>query len=225
MNLDASVAPYDGKRMGPESQHYYAIDVPLKLSSKIKEEKAEYLWDWYNMYLDQYPLLTKMCTGAVCGFLGDLIYQSYRYSHYHIPISLHRMFMFTVVTTFYHAPFIHWWFNFSAEWGELISSKVVRVPVQILADNLLFCPVINPLFVFFAAFLCTPDLFKAPFTKSLFGAIHQMNTEAWPVLQKCWSMWPIVHFFNYGFVEPKHRVLVVYLASIGWKFMLSSCIH
>eukprot|EP00640_Fibrocapsa_japonica_P002678 CAMPEP_0113935796 /NCGR_PEP_ID=MMETSP1339-20121228/2868_1 /TAXON_ID=94617 /ORGANISM="Fibrocapsa japonica" /LENGTH=257 /DNA_ID=CAMNT_0000938063 /DNA_START=135 /DNA_END=908 /DNA_ORIENTATION=+ /assembly_acc=CAM_ASM_000762 len=203
-----------------------AMDITVRIAPRPgKITIARKFWNWYNSRLDQYPLITKMCTGTVCGFLGDLAYQFYRDYKYDIPMNMYRMVMFTVVTCFYHAPFIHWWFEFSANKSDHISNKAVRVSSLILADNFLFCPVINPIFVFLAAFLCTPNIFGTPLGETWSGAIDQMNREAWPVLRKCWSMWPFVHFYNYTYVEPKHRVLVTYLASIVWKFLLSSCIR
>mmetsp|Transcript_15573 Transcript_15573/g.22894 ORF Transcript_15573/g.22894 Transcript_15573/m.22894 type:complete len:227 (+) Transcript_15573:117-797(+) len=162
---------------------------------KLKRNLAKSLWEFYNAKLDQYPLLTKMATGTVCGFLGDLIYQLWREYKYNIPVNINRMAMFVIVTCFYHAPALHWWFDFSDKKGALIHNKGMRISALMFTDNFMLSPILNPVFIFLAALLCTPNIFGTPLVDTFSGALGQMKEEAWSVNCKCWKLWPVVHFF------------------------------
>uniref|UniRef100_A0A7S2XX76 Peroxisomal membrane protein 2 n=1 Tax=Fibrocapsa japonica TaxID=94617 RepID=A0A7S2XX76_9STRA len=197
----------------------------LAIKNKPVETKFMYsLWKLYNESLKQHPLLTKMVLGAVVGFLGDLFYQIWRQNKLGIPIDLYRMSMFVVVTIVYHTPALHIWFELSDKVSRRAKSKAVQVGGLIFADNFLLCPLLLPLFVFFGALLCSPDIFSVPFMETVEGAIAQMKREAWPLLKTTWKIWPLFHLMNYSLVPHQHRLLVTYIANIAFKFILSSCI-
>lgn len=184
-------------------------------------------WDAYCVALDEKPLFTKVITGMVGAFLGDLVAQLTAESaavvttssrggggrskapfRYEFGRAARLMGYSAVVGT----PMCHYWFNF-LESSVLPTDPTcpLAVFVKVGADQMLMTPVGMVLF-----FVAMKLMEGRP------GDVRgTLDSKLRPSLLANWTVWPLAQLFNFTLVPPAQRILYVNLISIAWTAYMS----
>ena len=142
---------------------------------------------WYDLTIHRYPLTTKMITGGVIGGIGDALVQLIESKEK--KLDLRRLYIFTMVSILYFAPFIHFWFGF-LESIQFAShrSTLYKATIMMLIDQVIGAVVLKSGFFYSFAFV---DQITPPFHSSKKSFIQEANdlvkTKLWPTLKANWS--------------------------------------
>jgi hypothetical protein len=147
----------------------------------------------YDSVIVKHPLLTKMVTGGVIGGLGDLLIQKVETQRESTvsnksTINYRRLYIFTITSIFYFAPFIHFWF----EYLESLKFTASITPLQKASYMILLDQLIGAILLksgFFYSFVLI-DRITPPFQNSRGTYLKESNSlvrqKLWPTLKANW---------------------------------------
>ncbi|XP_008792439.2 protein sym-1-like [Phoenix dactylifera] len=170
-----------------------------------------FLFSWYMMALDKYPVTTKAITSAFLTLIGDLICQLL--IDQVSKLDFRRTFVFTLLGLVLVGPTLHFWY--------LYLSKLVTVPgasgafLRLLLDQFVFSP------IFIGVFLTSlvtlegrPSHIKPKLQQEWFSSVVAN-----------WQLWIPFQFLNFRFVPQKFQVLVANFVALAWNVILSFKAH
>jgi len=187
------------------------------------------VWDAYCTVLNERPLFTKILTGVMGTFLGDLLAQFLRsitgqgkknqrqgqLSPVQQPLlefDALRSARLVLFSAMVGTPLSQLWFSFldAAVFPEDPTS-MAAVLMKMGLDQTLMAPLMT--MVFFAAM------------KALEGkpgeAVTEVQTKLQPTMMANWMVWPLAHVVNFALVPPAQRILYVNVVNIAWTAFMS----
>jgi protein Mpv17 len=187
------------------------------------------IWSAYCSCLHRRPLATKTTTGAVIFFTSDSLTQvlTGNVSGWKASRALSGAGFGIVATTW-----LHFW------WGALEAMVERRIPrathrlsntlVKVVVDQALAAPL-----YIYSYFVVTNMGQQLMQDKHSVGRMRQLfqdtNAKAsamlMPTMMQHWTLWPIVHSFNFYYMPLHHRVLVQNTVLVGWSGYLSHLNH
>ncbi|GKY95401.1 hypothetical protein MPSEU_000501600 [Mayamaea pseudoterrestris] len=193
---------------------------------------AHRVWQGYSRRLDQFPLFTKTTTGAVIFFVSDSATQfisktATTASEWNAARAISGAGFGIVATTWLHV----WW-------GCLELMVASRIPIakHRLANTLVKVAIDQafaaPLYIY-SYFVVTnmgqKIVQRSDRASDLSLLWKETNDKAaamlMPTMMEHWTVWPIVHSFNFYFMPLHHRVLVQNTVLVGWSGYLSHLNH
>lgn len=165
----------------------------------------------YMALLERFPIPTKVCTATLLSGVGDAIAQVYIEGHERVDEA--RSAKFAMLGGVTVAPLLHFWYGLlnRAIPGTTFGCVVRRV----MADQLLFTPVLIPvMFFYLKSFEGTPEL-----------TLPLLKQEYTTTLLTNWAVWTPAQLINFRFVPLKLQVLFANLVSVGWSASLSYRTH
>lgn len=142
---------------------------------------------WYDLTIHRFPLITKMITGGVIGGTGDALVQLIESKEKKL-IDLRRLYIFTMVSIVYFAPFIHFWFGFlESIQFPCHRSNLYKASVMMLIDQVIGAVVLKSGFFYSFALV---DQMTPPFATTKRSFVQEANalvkTKLWPTLKANW---------------------------------------
>ena len=153
---------------------------------RLNANKLTAFVKWYDLTINRYPLTTKMVTGGVIGGIGDVLVQNIESQEK--SLDLRRLYIFTMVSIVYFAPFIHFWFGFlESIHFPSHRSALYKATVMMLIDQIVGAIVLKSGFFYSFALVdqVTPP-FKSKKRSFLQVANDLVKTKLWPTLKANW---------------------------------------
>lgn len=186
----------------------------------------------YDVWLTKYPLITKMISSGAIGGIGDYITQTIETPS---KTNTRRMLLFTFVSVFYFAPFIHYWFGY-LEWLILkfasTKSDLYQATVMILIDQIIGAIILKTGFFYsytFADQILPYNPITTTNTSTPFDFISKANTlvkqKLITTLKANWLFWPFINFVNFRWISLPYRVLFSNVAALFWNMFLSNLVN
>lgn len=198
-------------------------------------------WTSYCSVLASHPLQTKMATGAVGTFLGDLLAQYIGYIQARDKVKgrnatravaaanngytprlrplpefsydVMRAVRFLGWATFIVSPLGHYWFNFlDANVFPATPTAPYAIVAKMACDQLLMTPLLT-----LAFFMGMKTMEGAPEQ-----AIPTVKEKLWPSLKANWVVWPVLHIINFAFIPTSQRILYCNVMAIFWTAYMST---
>lgn len=166
------------------------------------------LWAGYNRLLDKDPLLAKSLTSGAGFLLGDLLAQTFIEKK--DALDLVRIVRFTLFGLFVHGPSGH---VFYGKLDKLIpSTNTLPVISKVAIDQLVWNPIFGTMFL---AFMSLAE------GHGLDAAVQNIKDKLLTAVVGSWTVWPIAHFVNFKFVNPKYRILYINGVQVFYNMFLS----
>eukprot|EP00879_Flechtneria_rotunda_P003491 GHRR01003720.1.p1 GENE.GHRR01003720.1~~GHRR01003720.1.p1 ORF type:complete len:234 (+),score=75.55 GHRR01003720.1:1580-2281(+) len=195
------------------------------------------VWDAYCNVLNTRPVATKLATGMVGTFLGDLLAQfSQGLMQTHGTVSSRRRSIRRGQAL--AAPSNNAFVLDFARTARLVGfSAIVGTPVagvwfQFLDQYVMPTDPTNPLAV--CSKVALDQVVMAPFMTSIFFATMAMldgakgddlaqavKSKFKPTLLANWTVWPLAHVINFALVPPTQRILYINVVNIAWTAFMS----
>lgn len=180
--------------------------------------------NWYDAAITANPVPVKMITSGFIGGVGDGLVQKIEKKQ--PGLDLRRLFIFTIVSIVYFAPFIHYWFAYleSIKFAPH-RSQLYKATVMMLIDQIIGAVVLKS--GFFYAFALA-DHYTPPVrtNRSVFTEANELVKKNLLVTLKAnWLFWPFVNFLTFLFVPIAYRVLVSNTAAVLWNMFLSNLVN
>jgi peroxisomal membrane protein 2 len=183
--------------------------------SKLSDDDSNFLarlWHGYMRLLAEKPLLTKACTSACTGALGNLLSQYLRPSQ-GAPkhIDWHSVLNYAGTAFVLVAPMMHNYYRLVEKYIPVHASQYKLK--RLLVDRLLYTPAFLCIYLYVMCLLegCGPTLARQK-VKVMFWIIYKMNLK----------ILTIVQFINLSYIPPQYRVLFGNLISILWSCYVAS---
>ena len=178
---------------------------------KIFDDKTG-LWAGYNRLLDKDPLLTKALTSGFGFLLGDILAQTFIEKN--DALDLARMIRLSLFGLLIHGPTAHFFYG---KLDKLIpSTDIVPVISKVGIDQLAWNPIFGSIFLSFMS------LTEGHGVES---AAQNVKDKLVTTVLGSWSIWPVAHFVNFKFVDPKYRILYINGVQIFYNMFLSIIAH
>ncbi|XP_076049032.1 peroxisomal membrane protein 2-like [Oratosquilla oratoria] len=155
----------------------------------------------YNQCIQKRPVLTKSCTSAVTGIVGDVLSQLISGKSF----ALNSTINYALYGFFFTGPITH---NFYKLLELLFPASLPRNWIRrLLFERLAFAPI----FLFITLYILA----------RLDGKTHnattrQMKLSYWMALKMNWKIWTPFQFFNITYVPIQYRPLFANLVAVGW---------
>uniref|UniRef100_A0A7S4B0G3 Uncharacterized protein n=1 Tax=Chrysotila carterae TaxID=13221 RepID=A0A7S4B0G3_CHRCT len=173
----------------------------------------------YAAALEARPIAVKASTSAVSFGLADFLAQAHEQQqlkklptaklveHSHIESGFMRTARNAGFGFCFHGPWIH------MAWGRRIGLERFfpgtawsMVITRIFLDQVVSMPIV------YTAFLSWPALTTG---QGIEAAAANVRHAFWPAVSFAWSVWPMVHIFNFKYVPLQHRLLVTNVVALG----------
>lgn len=177
------------------------------------------LWDAYCNSLAMHPMTTKLATGAMGTFLGDLLAQVMQYrtgdmktGFSYEPVRCLRLLFFNVVVA---TPWCIFWYGLLDKL-VLPGQEGVHVMVAKMGvDQFIAAP------FFITVFLAASKVLEGKANEAIPFAKNTIK----PTLIANWKLWPLAMLFNFGVVPPDMRILFVNVVALVWTVYLSLTVN
>lgn len=174
---------------------------------------ASSLWTGYCSCLEAYPVSTKLASGVVCTYLGDLLAQlstmRSKNGQYDVYRALRLIFFQAAIGT----PVGHLWYNLLdqvivSEGGAVAYAVVSKVAL----DQLVLSPIMLAVFLIYM--------------KAAEGQLQSLATAVDKEKFTCtllagYKLWPAAHVINFAFIPTEQRILYVSVVSVLWTAIAS----
>jgi protein Mpv17 len=170
------------------------------------------LWAGYNRLLNKDPLLTKALTSGVGFLLGDILAQTFIEKK--DALDLGRMLRFSLFGLLIHGPTGH---LFYGKLDKLIpSTDILPVLSKVGIDQVVWNPIFGSIFL---SFMTLSE------GHGVEDAAQNVKDKLVTTVLGSWSIWPVAHFVNFKFIDPKYRILYINGVQIFYNMFLSIIAH
>lgn len=189
------------------------------------------MWDAYCNVLTTRPVATKLATGMVGTFLGDLLAQfTQGVMQTHRNVTSKGRSSNAAASDAFALDFARTarLVGFSA----LLGTPIAFVWFQLLDQYVMPTDPTSPLAVFSKVAL--DQVLMAPCMTSIFFAamaslegskreevVQLVKSKLKPTLLANWTVWPIAHVINFALVPPAQRILYINVVNIAWTAFMS----
>ncbi|KAG7169996.1 peroxisomal membrane protein 2-like [Homarus americanus] len=162
----------------------------------------------YNGCLYAQPLLTKACTSAFTGALGDFLGQLITRQP---SINFYSMARYASFGFFVTGPLAH---NFYKKIDKLVPATERGAAIKrLLVDRLMFAPLLLLLSLY---------LLSRLEGKSHRTCANEIQLKYWAALKMNWKVWTPVQYININYIPQQYRSLFANCVAVFWIIYLTN---
>lgn len=162
----------------------------------------------YNGCLFAYPLLTKACTSAFTGALGDFLGQLITKQPF---INLHSIARYSAFGFVVTGPMAH---HFYKTLDQLVPATAWGAAFKrLMVDRFMFAPLL---------LLLSMYLLSRLEGKNHRTCAKEIRLKYWPALKMNWKVWTPVQYININYIPQQYRSLFANVVAIFWIMYLTN---
>lgn len=193
-------------------------------SSSLRAAPLDIIVSQYKDSLMDYPLETKLITGGVLAFLGDLLAQSQEASYdkkraaalvsFDMVYRAVQCALFPSIVTHCDGHHLACLTSLLSVPDSFVTLKTLATMEQTFANQFIVIPLIYyP--VFFTLTGCLQGL-------SMEATVKRVENTVVPLLTRNWLFWIPVQYFQFGYVEEPLQIPFLCVVGLAWTFILSA---
>jgi len=193
-------------------------------SSSLRAAPLDIIVSQYKDSLMDYPLETKLITGGVLAFLGDLLAQSQEASYdkkraaalvsFDMVYRAVQCALFPSIVTHCDGHHLACLTSLLSVPDSFVTLKTLATMEQTFANQFIVIPLIYyP--VFFTLTGCLQGL-------SMEATVKRVENTLVPLLTRNWLFWIPVQYFQFGYVEEPLQIPFLCVVGLAWTFILSA---